>query len=150
MKKTKSYQTKRCIKITALENHFQIIQTIQEINHLITQAIEADHQNELIHEMSHKIDIVDQIVKTISIEITIHDRIPTEENFHLIPVPIQTLGIDTIPTIDHEIHQTIETETILAKELEAIQVIEINIIQTTDQEITHTIDQINRDLMIMI
>ena len=122
-----------------MENHFQVIQIIHETNHHITQVIEVDLQNKEIHKISHKIDIVDQIVKIINTETTIHDRTRTEKN--LIPVPIQILGKDTIPTIDHEIHYTLEIETIPAIEIEAIQIIEINI-QTTDQEITHTIEQI--------
>ena len=94
--------------ITALVNQSQIIQIIREINHLITLVIEVDHQNKEICEISHKVDIVDQIVKIISIETTIHVQIQTEGNFHLIPIPIQILGIDTTQTIDHEIHHTIE------------------------------------------
>ena len=66
----------------------------------------------------------------------------------MIPVPIQTLGRDIIPTIDHEIHHIIEIETILTTEIEVIQILEIKIIQTTDQEIIHTIDQIIKDPMI--
>ena len=93
-------------------NHSQIIQIIQEINHLITLNIEVDHQNKEIHKISHKVDIVDQIVKIISIETTIHVQIQTEENTYLIPIPIQILGIGTTQTIDHEIHHTIEIETI--------------------------------------
>ena len=111
--------------------------------------MEADHQNKKIHEISHKIDTFEQIFEVINIEITIHDQTQTEEN-RLISVPIQTLGIDTIPTKDHEIHHTIETETILTKEIEAIQIIEISIIQTTNQEIIHTIDQIIKDSMSII
>ena len=79
MKKTKIYQTKRYIVITALENHFQIFQIIQETNQLITLVIKIDHQNKEIHEISYKIDIVDQIVKIISIKTTIHDQIQTRE-----------------------------------------------------------------------
>ena len=56
----------------ALENHFQVTKIILEINHPINQVIEADHPNELIHETSHKIDIVDQIVET-----TTHDQTQT-------------------------------------------------------------------------
>ena len=68
----------------------------------------------------------------------------------MIPVSTQNLDKDTIPTIDHEIHHTIETETILKIEIEAIQIIKINIIQSTDQEKTRTIDQIINDPMIII
>ena len=88
-------------------NHFQMIQIIQEANHLITLVIEVDHKNKEIHKISHKTNIVDQIVKIISIKTTIHDSIQTEENIRLIPVPIQILGKDTIETIDHDIHHTI-------------------------------------------
>ena len=143
-KKTKLYQTKIYIVKTALENHFQIIQIIQETNHFITLVIEVDRQNKEIHEISHKIDIVDQIVKIISIETTTHDQIQTEEN---IPVPIQILGIDTIQTIDHEIHHTIETEIIQTIGIEAIQIIEINVTKTLDQEIIHTTDLIINELI---
>ena len=67
----------------------------------------------------------------------------------MLPVPSQTLGIDTIQTIDHEIHHTMVTETILTIEIEAIQIIEISIIKTTDQEKIHTTDQIIKDPMII-
>ena len=110
--------------IIALENHSQAIQITQETNHHLAQVIEVDLQNKKTHEISHKIDIVDQIVKIINIEITIRDRIQTEQNLHLHPVPIQTLGIDTIQTTDHEIHHIIEIGTILTIEIEAIQTIE--------------------------
>ena len=123
-------------------NHFQIVQIIQENNHLLTLVTEVDHQNKEIHESSHKIDIVDQIVSIISIEITNHDQIQTEENIRLIPVPIQILGIDTIQTIDHETHHTIETETIETIGIEVIQIIEINGFKTIDHETIHTTDLI--------
>ena len=80
-------------------------------NHPIILVIDVDHKKKEVHEISHKIDIVDQIVETIKLEITNHDQIQTEQNC-LILVPIQVLGIDTIQTIDHETHHTIETETI--------------------------------------
>ena len=66
------------------------------------------------------------------------------------PVPIQTQGIDTIPTIDHEIHHTTEIETIQTIGIEVIPTIEIRTIQTTDQGTTHIIDQIIKDQMITI
>ena len=69
-----------------------------EINHHITLVKEVDHPNKEIHEISHKIDIVDRIVET-----TIHDRIHTQHNLFQHPVPIQTQEIDTISTTDHEI-----------------------------------------------
>ena len=52
------------------------------------------------------------MVKIINIEIIIHDQTQTDQIIHLIPVPIHTLGIDTIQTIDQEIHCTIDTEII--------------------------------------
>ena len=42
--------------------------------------IEADRQNKETQVISQKIDIVDQIVKTISIETTILDQIQTNQN----------------------------------------------------------------------
>ena len=65
------------------------------------------------------------------------------------PVPIQTPGIDTIPTIDHETHHTIETKIIPPIGKEVLQIIEINFIKTTDQETKHKIDQIIKDLVII-
>ena len=126
-----------------LENHFQAIKTILEINHRITQDIEADHPNEVIHETSHKIDIVDQIVETI-----IHDQIQTQHNLFQHPVPSQ-IEIDIIQTISHEIHLIIEietnqiigTETIQTTEIEAIPITVIKI-QIIDHGISHTTDQI--------
>ena len=106
--------------------------------------METDHQNKEIHETSHKTDI-DQAVKMISIETTIHDQIQTEENFHLIPVPIQTLGIDTIQTIDLETRLTIETGTIPTIGIKAIQMIEISVIRTIDEQTVHTTDPFIKD-----
>ena len=119
----------------ALENHFQAIQIILEINHNITLVIEVDHPNREIHEISHKTDIIDRIVKT-----TIHDRIQTQQKLLLHPVPNQTQGIDTFPTTDRKIHHVIEIETIQRIGIEVTQTIEIKIIQTTDHEIIQIID----------
>ena len=60
----------------------------------------------------------------------------------MIPVPIQILGIDTIQTIDYDIHHTIETETIRTIGIEVIQIIEINFTKTIDQETIYTTDLI--------
>ena len=81
-------------------------------------------------------------------EKTIHDRIQNQQNLFLHPVPNQTQGIGTIPTIDHEIHQTTEIETIQTIGIEVTQTIDIRIIQTTDQGILHIIDQTIKDQMI--
>ena len=137
------------IVIIALENHFQAIKTILEINHHITLVIEVDRPNKEIHEISHKIDIVDQIVET-----TTHDQTQTQHNLLQHPVPTQT-EIDIIQTISHEIHLIIEIETIQIIETETIQTIEIEVtltiviivIQTTDHGITHTTDQTIKDQM---
>ena len=83
-------------------------------------------------------------------KITIHDRIQTQQNLFLHPVPIQTQGIDTIPTIDQESHQTTEIENIQTIGIEVIPTTEIRTIQTTDQGTTHIIDQIIKDQMITI
>ena len=117
--------------IIAPENPFQAIKTILEINHHITLVIEVDHPNKKIHEISHKIDIVDRIVET-----TIHDRVQIQE-------------IDTIPTIDHEAHRTIEIETIQTIRIEVTQTIEIKIIQIIDHQITRIIDRIIKDCIII-
>ena len=58
-------------------------------------------------------------------EITIHDRIQTQQNLFLHPVPNQTQGIDTIPKIDHEIHHITEIKNIQTIGIEVIQIIEI-------------------------
>ena len=137
------------IVIIALKNHSQAIKTILKVNHHTTLVIEVDHPNKEIHEISHKIDIVDQIVET-----TTHDQIQIQHNLFQHPVPNQT-EIDIIQTINHEIHRTIEIETIQIIEIETIQTIEIEVtpiivirvIQTTDDEIIHTTDQTIKDQM---
>ena len=98
--------------------------------------------------MSDKIEIADRIAKIT--KITIHDRIQTPQKVFLHPIPIQTQGIDTIPTIDHETHHTTETETIHTLEIEVNPIIEIRIIQTIDHVIIHILDQIITDQMITI
>ena len=75
MKEDQNLQAKKYTVKTALQNHFQVIQTNQETNHHLTQVIEVDPQNKEIHEKFHKIDIVDHTVEIIENEITIHDRI---------------------------------------------------------------------------
>ena len=148
MKKTKIYQTKIYIVITAQENHFRATQITQGINRHITQVIEVDHPNEEILEISHKIDIIDRIAKIT--KITIHDQIPIKQNLFLDPVPSQTQGIDTIPIINHETHHTTEIETIHIIEIEVIQIIEIRITRTIDPGIIHIIDQTITDQTIII
>ena len=147
-KKIKIYQTKIYIVIIVQEIYFQVTQITQDINHHITPVIEVDRPNEEIHEISHKIDIADQIAKIT--KKTIPDRIQTQQNLFLHPVPIQTQGIDTIPIIDNKTHHTTEIETIHTVDIEVILTIEIRTMQTKDQGIIHIIDRIITDQMITI
>ena len=117
-------------------------------NHHITQVIEEDHQNEEIHEILHKIIIIDRKAKIT--KITIQDQIPMQHNLFLDPVPNQTQGIDTIPIINHETHHTTIVETVHIIEIEVIRTIEIKITRLIDQEIIHIIDQTITDQMIII
>ena len=64
----------------------------------------------------------------------------------MIPVPIHTLEIDTIQTIDQEIHGTIDIEINSTAETEAMRIIEINDI-IIDHEIIQTTDRVNKDLI---
>ena len=64
----------------------------------------------------------------------------------MIPVPTQTLGIDTIRMIDHETHLTIETGSIPTIEIKATQVVVISDTKTADRKIIQTTDQIIKDL----
>ena len=98
--------------------------------------------------MSHKIDIIDRLAKIT--KITIHDRIPIQQNLFLDPVPNQTQEINTIPIINHETHHTTEIETIHIIEIEVIPTIEIRITRTIDQKITRIIDQNITDQMTII
>ena len=113
-----------------------------------SSSYEVDRPNKEIHEISHKLDIADRIAKIT--KITIHDRIQTQQNLFLHPVPIQTQGKDTILMIDHETHYTTEIETIHIIGIEVIRTIEIRITRTIDQEITHIIDQTITDQMTII
>ena len=60
----------------------------------------------------------------------------------MIPVPIRILEIDTVQTIDHVIHHTIEIETTRIAEIEVTQITETNVTETTDQETIPTTDLI--------
>ena len=114
MKKDQNLPNKMYTAIIAPENHFQTIKTILEINHHITLVIEVDHPNKKIHEISHKIDTVDQIVET-----TTHDQIQIQHNLFQYPVLTQT-EIDIIQTINHEYHLITEIETTQIIELKTI------------------------------
>ena len=75
-------------------------------------TIVEDLQIKKIHKNSHKIDIVDQTVKTIDIEITIQDQIQIEATIRASSktVPVQAFVIDTIQTIDPGFPHTIGKE----------------------------------------
>ena len=107
------------------------------------------HQIKEIHEIPHKIDIVDHTVQITITEIIIHNQTQTNRITRLIPVPIHTLGIGIIQKIDQETHHTIDTEIIPTTGTEVTQIIEINNI-IIDHEITQTIDQITEDQIITI
>ena len=149
MKKIKTYQIKIITVIIALENHYQLAQIIQEINHLITLTTEVDHQIKEIHEIPHKTDIVDHTAKILNIEIIIHDQTQKDRFFRLIPVHIHILGLDNIQMTDQETDRTTNIEIIQTIETEAIQIIAINVI-IIDHEIIQTADQITKDLIITI
>ena len=136
------YLTKTSRAIIVLENYFQIIQIILEINHLITQTTDDNQRSKKIHIISHKTVIVDQIIEIISTEITIQDRIEADQNFCLKPNPIHSLGIDTIPMIDQETLHIIEIEIIPTIGKQFIQMIETKGIKTKDHVINLTTDQI--------
>ena len=86
----------------------QITQITPDNNHPIIQIIEDDHHTKKIHENSRKTGIVDHIVEIVNIEITIQDQTQINLNFCLKPVPIPTLGIKIIQTIDLETLHTID------------------------------------------
>ena len=116
MKKNQNLPNKKFTVVLALKNRFQTAQIIQKINHLITLNTEVDHQTKGIHVIAHKTDIVDHPVEILNIEIIIYDQTQIDQVIRLTPVPIHTLGIDTIQMIDQELHRTIDTEIIPAIE----------------------------------
>ena len=145
MKKDQNLLNETFTVIIVLEN-FQTVRVIPDTNHLIILIKEADHQNKEIHKISQKIDIVDQIVEIMSIELNILNQTPTDQNIRLMPILIHTLGIDTNPMINQEIHLAIDIEFIPTIGLEATQIVEINDIKTIDREIIQTIDHIIKDV----
>ena len=147
MNKDQSLPNKNIHRKIVLENHFQLIQIILEVNQLIIQTTEDNHQTKEIHVISHKIDIVDQIVEITSMETSIQDRIQADRSFRVKPVPIHTLGIDTFPMIDQENLRTIEIKIIPKIGIETIQMIEIKDFKTIDHVIFLTTDKIIKDQM---
>ena len=84
MKETRNYQTKTFTLLIVHENHSQITIITVNINHLSGITTAEDLQIEEIHKISHKIDIVDQTVKTTKIEITIKHQTQTEVTFQIV------------------------------------------------------------------
>ena len=80
MKETRIYQTKTFTLLIVHENHSQITIITVNINHLSGITTAEDLQMEEIH----KIDIVDQTVKTTKIEITIKHQTQTEVTFQIV------------------------------------------------------------------
>ena len=133
MKKTKIYQTKSFTVKIVQENHSQITIITLDNNHLTEITTVEGPQTKKIHAFSHKIDIFDQIVKTINIEIIIQDQIQTEVTTPITIeiVQIQTLKRHTVPKIPR-ITETVTTQT---KGIDNTQIKDHETIQTTDQTI---------------
>ena len=70
MKKDQNLTKKNIHSKKAPENHFQITPIIRETNHLLTIVIEADHQNNEIHENFYKTDNVSKQLFRIKLEQT--------------------------------------------------------------------------------
>ena len=104
-------------------------------NHPTVITIVENLQLKEIHETSHKLDIVDQTVKTINIEIISEDQTQIEATIQIITgiVQTQTPETDTIQMIVLETPHAIETET--------IQTIGTDHIKITDHETIQIIDQ---------
>ena len=72
------------------ENHFLITIIPLDKNHPTEKTIAEDLQMKEFHEISHKLDIVDQTVRTINIERTIQDQTQTEVTTQFITKIVQT------------------------------------------------------------
>ena len=145
MKKTKIYQTKTFTVTIVQENHILITIMSLENNHSRDITIVEDLQIKEIHVISHKIDIIDQTVKTINIEIIIQDQTQTEATTQIIAgiVQTQTPKIYIIQTTVLETPHTIETETIQTTGTDSIKITDHETIQTIDQDlIIITIDDV--------
>ena len=139
-KKIEIYPTKT-FKVIVQENHFQITQNTLDNSHFIIRIIEEDHQIKEIHKISHKTDIVDQIVEIVDIEITIQDQTQTNLNFCLMLFPIGILEKEVIQIIDLEIFHIIEIDIFPTIVIETIQMIEILDVKIIDHAIFLTTDQ---------
>ena len=113
LKKTKIYQTKTFTVIIIHENYFLITIMSLDNTHTTDITIVEDLLIKEVHEISRKIDIVDQTVKTINVEIIIQDQTEIEATIQIITgiVQTQTPETDIIQMIALETPQTIETET---------------------------------------
>ena len=129
MKKTKIYQTKSFTVEIVRKNHSQITIITLDNNHLTEIITVEGPQTKEIHAFSHKIDIFDQIVKTIIIEIIIQREVTTPITIEI--VQIQTLKTHTVPKIPR-ITETVTTQT---KGIDNTQIKDHETIQTTDQTI---------------
>ena len=88
-----------------------------------------------MNKTSHKTDIVYLIVDIVHIKLTIQDQIQTNQNFRLMPDPIQNLEIEIIPIIDPETLHTIDIEIIPTIGIETLQTIETIDIKKIDHAI---------------
>ena len=135
MKKDQNSPNKTFTVTINQENQSLITIIPLDNNHLTEITIAVDLQIKEIHEISHKIDIVDQTVETINIEITIQDQNQTEvitQNTTEI-VQIQTPELDIIRTIVLEILHLTVTETTKTIGIDNFQITDHETIQTKDQ-----------------
>ena len=104
----KSTKQKLFTVTTFQANHYLTIIMPLDNNLPTDITIVENLQIKETHEISHRIDTVDETVKTIDIKIIIQDQIQIEAIIQssLKTVPVQTLVIDTIQTIDPETPRT--------------------------------------------
>ena len=112
-KKTKFYQTKTFTVTIVQKNHSLITIITLDNNHLTGITIAKNLQITENHEISQKLDIVDQTVKIINVEKTIQDQTQSEVTTQITMeiVHTQTPEIDIIQTTILEIPQVTKTET---------------------------------------
>ena len=146
LKKTKIYQTKTFTVIIVQENHLVI--TIMSLDNTSTTdiTIVEDLLIKEIHEISHKIDIVDQTVKTINVEIIIQDQTEIEATIQITTGIVQTqtpktdinrmIAVETSHTIETETNQTTGTDNIQIRDPETIQIIDQTLIFITIDHVT--------------
>ena len=132
MKKDENLANKNIHITKNWENHFLIIILPPENKHPADNTIAEDVQLKEIHEVSHKIDIVDQTVRTIIIETTFQDQTQTEVFIQIITgiVQTQTPEIDIIQTTVLAISHIVGTETIQTTGTDNIKITDHEAIQT--------------------